>query len=107
MSFKAYIKEEKSEANKHVPHITINGNDVTVKCGKTDMHPTSEAHYGGYIKLFGQKDAILFELGTAQFWPGMCNPVALFSLVDIKKYSKLVAVFYCNTHGIFENEIAV
>lgn len=105
MSFKAYIREEKNEANKHVPHIELDGNRVTVKAGRDALHASSESHYEGWLKLYGNMNNVLYELGTAQFWPGMCEPVAVFQVVDIKRFSKLVAVSYCNNHGIYENEI--
>ena len=104
MSLKTYIKDL-DLTNKHTPHIEVTENKVSVRCGKDAMHPTSDTHYIGWIKLYGLKDKVLFELGSVTLWPGLLEPVALFSVNDIKRFTKLVAVSYCNTHGIFENEV--
>jgi superoxide reductase len=104
--FKAIIHEP-VEGNKHVPHIEVADNKITVKCGKDAMHPTTDAHYIGWIKLYGLKDKILLELGSVQFWPGLSDPVAMFQIPDIKRFSKLVATSYCNLHGIYESEVTL
>ena len=64
------------EGNKHVPFIEVAENKVSVRCGKDAMHPSTDAHYIGWIKLYGLKDKVLLELGSAQFWPGLTEPVA-------------------------------
>ena len=104
--FKSIIHEP-VEGNKHVPFIEVQDNKVSIKCGKDAMHPSTEAHYIGWIKLYGLKDKILIELGSAQFWPGLSEPLTQFQIPEIKRFSKLVAVSYCNLHGIYESEIAL
>ena len=104
--FKSIIHEP-VEGNKHVPHIEVADNKVTIRCGKDALHPMKADHYIGWIKLYGLKDKVLLELGTAQFWPDMTEAVALFQVPDIKRFSKLVAASYCNLHGIYEAEVTV
>ncbi|CAL6006083.1 Superoxide_reductase [Hexamita inflata] len=104
--FKSIIHEP-VEGNKHVPHIEVQDNKVTVKCGKDAMHPTIDSHYIGWIKLFGLKDKVLYELGSTNFWPGLSEPMTQFQIPEIKRFTKLVAVSYCNLHGIYESEVAL
>lgn len=104
--FKALVNESTSEDD-HVPFLEINENKVSVRCGYNALHPMKSEHFIGWIKLFGIKGQKQLELGSAQFWPEHAEPVALFSVADIKQYDKLVGVSYCNVHGIFESEIAV
>lgn len=76
--FKGSIKEN-IEGNKHIPYIEITDkNKVSIRCGKDAMHPTTESHYIGWIKLYGLKEKVLMELGVATFWPGLAEPVAHF-----------------------------
>ena len=104
--FKGMIHEP-VEGNKHVPFVEVHENKVSVRCGKDALHPTTDAHYIGWIKLYGLKDKVLLELGSVTFWPGMAEPVAHFQIPDIKRFSKLVAASYCNLHGIYESEVAL
>ena len=95
---------EEEGKEKHVPNITVNGNTVTVKCGKDVMHPSTEAHYIGWIKLFGvDKEGLFRELGSVNPTPGS-TPVASFS-VEIGNIKELYALIYCNLHGIWENKL--
>ena len=94
-------------ANKHTPFIAVEKNTVTVRCGEKDMHPSTAEHYIGEIKVYGLKDKLLLELGSAHFYPGLSMPVAQFEINDITQYSKIVATSYCNLHGIFNNEFAL
>ncbi|KAH0575184.1 Superoxide reductase [Spironucleus salmonicida] len=103
MSFQTIIHAA-VENNKHVPHITVTGSKVHVQCGEKELHPTSDKHYIGEIKIYGLKGAVLIELGSAHFYPGLTEPVAEFSVFEIASYSKIVATSYCNLHGIFHAE---
>ena len=75
---------------KHVPLITINGDEVKVEVGSVE-HPSLEAHYIEFIVL-------VTETGMQMKWlkPGM-KPEAVFKVTD-----KPVAAFeYCNLHGLW------
>ena len=79
---------------KHVPVITISGDEVTVKVGSVE-HPSLDAHYIEFILL-------LTETGMQMKWlkPGM-KPEAVFKVTD-----KPVAAFeYCNLHGLWKAEV--
>lgn len=97
--------DEERTKEKHVPEMKLNGNHVDIKCGATTMHPATEKHYIGTIRLFGitKEGNITLELGCQQIWPGLGEPVASFRVCDLEKYKGLLAVAYCNLHGCWEN----
>lgn len=75
---------------KHVPVVTVNGDEVVVKVGSVE-HPSLDAHYIEWIVL-------VTESGFQMKWlkPGM-KPEAIFKITD-----KPVAAFeYCNLHGLW------
>lgn len=77
---------------KHVPHVLIEGNKVTVKVGEVS-HPMEDFHYIEFI-MIETKNGMQFK----KLNPGD-KPMACFDLVDdefIKAYA------YCNLHGMWE-----
>ena len=77
---------------KHIPVVTVNGNNVHVEVGSV-AHPMTEEHYIQWIYIEtengGQRKAL--KPGDA--------PVADFELKD----DKLVAAYaYCNLHGLWK-----
>lgn len=79
---------------KHVPVITINGDEVKVEVGSVE-HPSLDAHFIEWIVL-------VTEGGMQMKWmkPGM-KPEATFKVAD-----KLVAAFeYCNLHGLWKKDV--
>jgi len=79
---------------KHVPVITVNGDEVKVAVGSVE-HPSLDAHYIEFIVL-------VTETGMQMKWlkPGM-KPEAVFKVTD-----KPIAAFeYCNLHGLWKAEV--
>ena len=82
-------------AEKHVPVIAIDGDQVTVTVGDV-IHPMTEPHHIAWIVLetangFQKKD--LDPLG---------DPAAVFALAD----DKVVAAYeYCNLHGLWKKDV--
>ena len=112
--FSEYIKKSESEGKeKHTPFILVSGCSscgemgVIVKVGKEIYHPSTVEHYIGYIELFGiTKDDKLvlltrFELSKENTIP--------YVKTHIKNdlYKKLIALSYCNLHGLWESEIEI
>ena len=82
-------------AEKHVPVIAIDGDQVTVTVGDV-IHPMTEPHHIAWIVLetangFQKKD--LDPLG---------EPVAVFALADDKP---VAAYEYCNLHGLWKKDV--
>ena len=78
---------------KHVPVITVNGDEVKVAVGSVE-HPSLPAHYIEWIVL-------VTEGGMQMKWlkPGD-KPEAVFKVTD-----KPVAAYeYCNLHGLWKAE---
>lgn len=80
-----------ASGEKHVPAVTVNGNEVTVQVGSV-LHPALAEHHIEFIYLStkrgGQRKSI--EVGK--------EPVAKFVLAD----DEAVEVFaYCNIHGLW------
>jgi len=77
---------------KHVPVITVNGDEVTVKVGSVE-HPSLDAHYIEFIIL-------VTETGCQMKWlkPGN-TPAATFRLPEGE--TPVAAYEYCNLHGLW------
>lgn len=80
---------------KHVPVITINGNDVHVQVGSV-LHPMSEAHHIAFIVLVTDKRVLKNDLNPTG------EPIADFTLDKDEKVIK--AYEYCNLHGLWVKE---
>ncbi len=80
---------------KHLPVISISGNEVTVKISSVE-HPMTEAHYIQWIYLETKNGG---QRKTLQ--PGD-KPEATFLLNDDEA---VAAYAYCNLHGLWETKI--
>ncbi|MBE6632632.1 MAG: desulfoferrodoxin [Ruminococcaceae bacterium] len=80
---------------KHIPVVTLEGNEVKVSVGSV-AHPMTEEHSITWIYLETDKGGQRKEL-----LPG-AEPVVKFALAD----EKPVAVYaYCNLHGLWKAEV--
>lgn len=78
---------------KHVPVITVNGNNVEVVVGSV-LHPQTEAHLIDFIVVETTNGVYRKDLTPAD------EPKASFSL---KEDEKVVAAYaYCNLHGLWK-----
>ena len=80
---------------KHVPVISVNGQEVTVKVGEV-AHPMMDAHYITFVALETDKGAIIRQLKPEQ------EPVAVFTIGADEKV--IAAYEYCNLHGLWKAE---
>lgn len=107
---------------KHVPVIlapqsvpTDERFEVTVHVGADVPHPNTTEHHIRWIKLFFQPDdGFTYELGDYQFTahgeavsgpnegPVYAEPKAVVP-VKLKQSGTLMALSYCNIHGLWEN----
>ena len=79
---------------KHVPVIEASDSGVKVKVGAVP-HPMEEAHYITAVELYNCGDVV----GKVELKAGE-EPVAEF---DIEFTENLMALAYCNLHGIWES----
>ena len=84
-----------ASVEKHVPVITVNGNEVEVKVGSVD-HPMAAEHYIEWIALSTKQgnQRKCLKPGDA--------PVAKFAIVD---GDEVVAAYaYCNLHSLWASK---
>ncbi|MEX0569584.1 MAG: class II SORL domain-containing protein [Candidatus Njordarchaeota archaeon] len=119
-----FFRTEDWKKEKHVPVIEIVGEKkkgapitVRVTVGKEIKHPNTTEHHIRWIKLlFWPKDsAFPYDIGTAEFsahgestkGPNTSGiytePIAYF-VFKTENPGKLIALSYCNIHGIWANE---
>jgi superoxide reductase len=80
---------------KHLPVVSITGNEVSVDVGSVE-HPMTDEHYIMWIYLHTKNGGQRKKLD-----PGM-KPTATFALSD----DEAVAAFaYCNLHGLWKTMI--
>ena len=81
---------------KHVPDVTIDGNNIKVQVGEV-AHPMLEEHYIHFIVLETSCGSMIKNLSPND------APNAEFTLSD---GDKAVAVYeYCNLHGLWVKEL--
>ena len=80
---------------KHVPEVTINGDELKVQVGST-IHPMLDNHYIQFVILVTDK-----EVRRVNFKPGE-EPIAYFNIKDQKA---LKVYEYCNLHGLWVKEL--
>lgn len=101
------------KGEKHVPVIEILEKGETMKVevtvGKEIKHPNTQEHHIAWIELYFKPEDSKFPvmIGRAEFTVHnedmATEPVAQFSLKADRK-GKLMALSYCNIHGLWESE---
>ena len=81
---------------KHVPVVTVSGNEVTVEVGSVE-HPMIEAHYIQWIYLETKNGGQRKKLNPGE------KPVAVFILTEGDE--ALAAYEYCNLHGLWKKTV--
>lgn len=109
------IKSGDWKGEKHVPVIEYQKKgdilEVEVSVGKGITHPNSVEHHIAWIELYFKPEDEKFPIMvgrmafTAHGDP-MTEPKVRFYL-KTKKSGKLMALSYCNIHGLWENEVEV
>lgn len=126
MAIGEFVKSADFKNEKHVPVIELPekieaGKEfvVNVSVGKEIAHPNTTEHFIGWIALyFKPENGNVYNLGRAEFTahgestegankgPAFTEPSARFK-VKLNQPGKLVAVSYCNIHGLWESEVEV
>ena len=78
---------------KHVPVVSVNGNEVIVEVGSVE-HPMISEHYIEWIVIETKKGSQKVKLTPED------EPKAKFLLVDDDAF--VAAYAYCNLHGLWE-----
>ncbi len=115
-----YLQTGDWKGEKHVPVIhapeSFNANELTqvkISIGDAIAHPNTLEHHIVWFKLFYLAEGSKFpvELGTYNFSAhgednSFTEPVACAS-VKLSKSGKLIALSYCNIHGLWENSVDI
>lgn len=111
MKFGDLLKGAEVEGKeKHVPVIETEpccegGLKVTVTVGKEVAHPNLVEHHIGWIQLYGVKEnGQLVHLITSDLEPVQSSPCVSLC-IRTEGLKSLVALEYCNLHGVWENSI--
>lgn len=126
-SIGSYLQTADWKTEKHVPVIDVQGPvkkgetfTVRLTVGAEIAHPHTTEHHIRYIKLFFQPEGEKFtvHLGTFQFeahaesiegankGSARCEPVVTAG-ITLDKPGVLLALSYCNIHGLWENSLPV
>lgn len=118
-----FVKSADFKTEKHAPVIkvadTVKADEkvaIELVVGEDIAHPNTVEHHIGWIKLYyvAEGTQLPFEVGTVEFKAhgdgATANegPVRAESsgvvMASFKKSGKLIAVSYCNIHGLWESE---
>ena len=99
---------------KHVPVIELmdcpeagcTGKLVKVTVGKEVPHPNTVEHHIKWITLFGVKGGVAVHIATFDLGPTYGAPEVTLH-VNLEGFSELIALEYCNIHGLWESSLAL
>ncbi len=91
---------------KHVPVIEPidGGKAVKITVGKEVPHPNTVEHHIKWIMLFGVKNGVAVHIATFDLGPTYGAPTVTTN-VELDGISELIAVEYCNLHGLWESSL--
>jgi superoxide reductase len=93
---------------KHVPVIELvdcpqcGEKVVKVTVGKEAAHPNTIEHHIKWIALFGVKGGAAVHIATFDLGPTYGVPTVV-THANLDGLSELIAVEYCNVHGLWES----
>ena len=106
------IKSADWKAEKHVPVITVQSNEVEVSVGKEIPHPNTLEHHIVWVALYyvAEGSQLPVELARTEFaahGPEIFTEPILKTTIKLPKPGILHAVAYCNIHGLWESELPI
>ena len=97
---------------KHVPVIELvscdecGKNAVKITVGKEVAHPNTVEHHIKWIMLFGVKNEVAVHIATFDLGPTYGKPEVI-TQVSMEGLSELIALEYCNLHGLWEGSLKI
>ncbi len=122
-----HVQSADWKAEKHVPVIELKGPvkkgepcEIALSVGAEIAHPHTTEHHIRYIQLYYKPEGEKFivHLGTNQFeahgesvqganaGSAWCEPKVI-ATVTLEKPGELIAMSYCNIHGLWDNTLKV
>jgi len=105
-----FVKSGDFKAEKHVPVICAPDKvkkgewfEVEVSVGKEIPHPNTVEHHIVWIELYAMPEGApyILRIGRYEFSPTLEEPIVKVK-IKLEKTSKLIALSYCNIHGLWE-----
>ena len=89
---------------KHVPVIKLvdGGRAVKITVGREVPHPNTVEHHIKWIMLFGVRGGVAVHIATFDLGPTYGAP-EVTAHANLEGFSELIAVEYCNIHGLWES----
>jgi superoxide reductase len=113
MKLGALIKGAQQEGKeKHVPVIELvdcpecGERVVKVIVGKETPHPNTLEHHIKWVALFGVKNGTAVHIATFDLGPTYGVPTVV-THAQLDGLSELIAVEYCNIHGLWESSLTL
>jgi superoxide reductase len=97
---------------KHVPVIELvecpacGEKVVKVTVGKETPHPNSIEHHIEWVMLFGAKGGVAVHVASFDLGPTYGVPTVV-THANLGDFSELIAVEYCNIHGLWESSLSL
>ena len=100
------FKEGGEGAEKHRPKVSWNNGRVDVEVGP---HPNETTHHISWVAVFHEKDGRIRELGRTYFGShdDVKTTFKTSFYVEGIQGGRIIAVAYCNIHGLWKNEITL
>jgi superoxide reductase len=116
---KTYTKKDELESvlmEKHVPVIKApemvkagEEFEVSINVGEKVPHPNIVEHHIKWIQVFAEVEERSYNpvhIATFDFGPNFTEPKVKFRM-KLNKSATLIALEYCNLHGVWENSIKI
>jgi superoxide reductase len=116
---KVYTKKDEMESNlmeKHVPVIKVPEKvkageefEVVINVGEKVPHPNTVEHHIKWIQVFAEIDGRSYNpvhIATFDLGPTFAEPKVKL-IMKLEKSAKLIALEYCNLHGVWENSVKI
>jgi superoxide reductase len=107
--FKGASQEGKE---KHVPVIELvdcpdcGEKVVKITVGKETPHPNTIEHHIKWIALFGVKGGLAVHVASFDLGPTYGVPTVV-THANLGDFSELIAIEYCNIHGLWESSLTL
>jgi len=97
---------------KHVPVIELvdcpecGEKVVKITVGKETPHPNTMEHHIKWVTLFGVKGGIAVHVASFDLGPTYGVPTVV-THANLSDFSELIAIEYCNIHGLWKSSYSL
>ena len=97
---------------KHVPVIELvdcpdcGEKVIKITVGKETPHPNTIEHHIKWVALFGVKGGLAVHVASFDLGPSYGVPTVV-THANLSDFSDLIAIEYCNIHGLWESSYSL